>query len=64
MALALTKQAVNRAQDAMGFRQGIETAFAFHQLAHAHSSEVSGDPLLNETPESMARAARSKRDGS
>jgi enoyl-CoA hydratase len=60
MALALTKQAVNRAQDGMGFRLGIDTAFALHQLAHAHSSEVSGDPLHNETPGSMARAARPK----
>ena len=44
--LALVKQAVNRSQDAMGFRDGMATAFALHQLAHAHASEVSGDPLL------------------
>jgi enoyl-CoA hydratase len=58
MALALTKQAVNRAQDAMGFRQGIETAFALHQLSHAHALEVSGNPILNVTPKSMADAAK------
>jgi enoyl-CoA hydratase len=58
MALALTKQAVNRAQDAMGFRQGMETAFALHQLSHAHALEVSGNPILNVTPRSMAEAGR------
>jgi hypothetical protein len=40
----------------MGFRQGIATAYALHQLAHAHSSEVSGDPLLGQN-------ARTIRDG-
>jgi len=54
MALALAKQAVNRAQDAMGFRQGIETAFALHQLAHAHAQEISGHHLLGATATSMA----------
>jgi len=53
MALALTKQAVNRAQDAMGFRLGMETAFALHQLAHAHAAEASGDPILGQTARTM-----------
>jgi enoyl-CoA hydratase len=57
MALALTKQAVNRSQDAMGYRLGMDIAFGLHQLAHAHATEVSGDPLLGATPESMRRGA-------
>jgi enoyl-CoA hydratase len=51
--LALVKQAVNRSQDAMGFREGIANAFALHQLAHAHSAEVSGDPLLGQTARTL-----------
>ncbi len=55
--LALVKQSVNRAQDAMGFRDGMATAFALHQLAHAHSSEVSGDPLLGQTARTIRDSA-------
>lgn len=41
-ALALTKTAVNRAQDAMGYHVGIDSVFALHQLAHSHNAETSG----------------------
>jgi enoyl-CoA hydratase len=57
-ALALAKQSVNRAEDAMGLRQGLETSFALHQLAHAHAVEVSGSPILAATPKSMASDAK------
>jgi enoyl-CoA hydratase len=57
LALALAKQCVNRAEDAMGLRQGLETSFALHQLAHAHAVEVSGSPILAATPKTMAAGA-------
>lgn len=41
-ALAITKVAVNRAQDAMGFHIGIDSVFGLHQLAHSHNAEISG----------------------
>jgi enoyl-CoA hydratase len=36
-ALKLVKEAVNAAQDAMGRRQAMQTAFALHQLAHLNN---------------------------
>ena len=60
MALALTKKAVNFAEDAMGLREGIDHSFALHQLAHASSAEVSGgDAILGATPASMKQPDRS-----
>lgn len=54
-ALALAKQSVNRCEDAMGLRTGLETTFALHQLAHAHAKDVSGSPILAATPARMAQ---------
>ncbi|MGI8609063.1 MAG: enoyl-CoA hydratase [Candidatus Dormibacteria bacterium] len=57
MALALTKKAVNFAEDEMGLRAGIDHSFALHQLAHASSAEVSGgDAILGATPASLKQA--------
>lgn len=47
-ALALTKSALNQAEDAMGMREGIDGAFALHQLSHAHNINVSGSPILGD----------------
>jgi enoyl-CoA hydratase len=54
--LALTKKAVNQAEDLMGMRSGMDAAFALHHLAHAHNAEVSADSLAGQD-------ARSMRDG-
>lgn len=43
LGLALTKRAINHAEDLMGMHSGIEAAFALHHLAHAHNVEVRGD---------------------
>lgn len=60
LALALTKKAINFAEDAMGLREGIDHSFALHQLAHAASAEVSGgDAIRGATPASMKSAATS-----
>jgi enoyl-CoA hydratase len=54
--LALTKKAVNQAEDLMGLRSGMDAAFGLHHFAHAHNAEVSSDPLAGQD-------ARSMRDG-
>jgi enoyl-CoA hydratase len=43
--LALAKRAVNSCEDQMGLRQGMESVFGLHHLAHAHNAEVRGDSL-------------------
>ena len=40
LGLALTKKAINHAEDLMGLRSGMDTAFALHQLGHSHAGEV------------------------
>jgi enoyl-CoA hydratase len=56
--LALTKKAINEAEDAMGMRAGIELAFSLHHVAHAHNAEVTqGDHLGGQTVESLRRSA-------
>jgi enoyl-CoA hydratase len=62
MALTLAKKAINFAEDAMGLREGIDHSFALHQLAHAHSAEVSGgDAILGATPASLKQAEQGRR---
>jgi enoyl-CoA hydratase len=56
--LALTKKAINEAEDQMGMRSGIELAFSLHHVAHAHNSEVTqGDHLGGVTVDSLRRSA-------
>jgi enoyl-CoA hydratase len=55
--LAMTKKAVNVAEDEMGMRNGIEHAFALHQLTHAHNTNVCGYPVLVQSPEGMKEKA-------
>lgn len=57
LGLALTKKAVNQAEDLMGLQSGIDSAFGLHHLAHAHNVEVSGDSV-------GGLDARSMRNGS
>ncbi len=57
--LALTKKAVNQAEDQMGMRTGMDAAFGLHHFAHAHNAEVSnGDSLGGQDAKSMANAAK------
>jgi enoyl-CoA hydratase len=49
LGLALTKLAVNHAEDAMGFRTGMDAAFALHQLGHAHNVESTGSSIRDRT---------------
>lgn len=54
--LALTKKAVNQAEDLMGLRAGMDSVFGLHHLAHAHNAEVGGDSLAGQTARSMRDA--------
>jgi enoyl-CoA hydratase len=56
LGLALAKKAVNQAEDLMGLHSGLDAAFGWHHLGHAHNAEVSGDSLAGHD-------ARSMRDG-
>lgn len=51
--LALAKKAVNQAEDLMGLRNGMDSAFALHHLAHAHNAETTGDSLGGHNAHSM-----------
>jgi len=58
MALTLAKKAVNFAEDEMGLRASIDHSFGLHQLAHAHSAEISGgNAIMGVTPQSMKERA-------
>jgi enoyl-CoA hydratase len=43
--LALTKKAINQAEDLQGMRAGMDSVFGLHHFAHAHNAEVSTDSL-------------------
>ena len=51
--LALTKRAVNQAEDLMGMRSGMDSVFGLHHFAHAHNAEVSTDSLAGLDARSM-----------
>jgi enoyl-CoA hydratase len=52
--LALTKKAVNQAEDQQGMRAGMDSVFGLHHFAHAHNAEVSTDSLGGLDAKSMA----------
>ncbi|MFI6043051.1 enoyl-CoA hydratase [Nocardia sp. NPDC051321] len=51
--LALTKKAVNQAEDLMGMRTGMDSVFGLHHFAHAHNAEVGADSLGGMNAKSM-----------
>jgi enoyl-CoA hydratase len=62
LGLALTKKAVNQAEDAMGLQIGMDSVFGLHHLAHAHNAETAADPLGGQDARSM-RDARTAQEG-
>jgi enoyl-CoA hydratase len=54
--LALTKQAINQAEDRQGLRDAMDGAFALHHLAHAHNALSSEDHLQGQDAKSMAKS--------
>ncbi|MEU2838208.1 enoyl-CoA hydratase [Streptomyces sp. NPDC007076] len=45
LGLALTKRAVNQAEDLQGLHTGLDSVFGLHHLAHAHNAETASDAL-------------------
>jgi enoyl-CoA hydratase len=45
LGLALTKRAVNQAEDLQGLHTGMDSVFGLHHLAHAHNAETAADSL-------------------
>ncbi len=58
LGLALTKMAVNQAEDLMGMRAGMDAAFGLHHVAHAHNAEAGGDHLAGHDARSMRDSQR------
>lgn len=54
LALALTKKAVNQAEDRMGLRDTMDATFALHHLAHAHNTLTTPDHLAGQDAKTMA----------
>jgi enoyl-CoA hydratase len=57
-ALALTKKAINQAEDRMGLRDTMDATYALHHLAHAHNSLTSPDHLAGQDAKSMAKTLK------
>ena len=58
MGLALTKQVLNRIEELQGLRAGIDLAFGYHHLAHAHNQAQGGDAIGGQDLRSMAAASK------
>ena len=58
MGLALTKQAVNHAEDLQGKRAAMDAAFGWHHFAHAHNQLISDNNLGGYDARSFAAAQR------
>jgi enoyl-CoA hydratase len=63
MGLALTKKALNQAEDLMGQAAGMDSVFGLHHLAHAHNAEVGIDSLAGQDARSMRDARRGAEGG-
>lgn len=55
-ALALTKQAINQAEDRMGLRDTMDATYGLHHLAHAHMAMTSADHIGGQDAKSMKKA--------
>jgi len=58
--LALTKKAVNQAEDLQGMRTGMDSVFGLHHFAHAHNAEVGKDSLAGMDARSMRDSAEQR----
>jgi enoyl-CoA hydratase len=56
--LALAKKAVNQAEDLMGMRSGMDSAFGLHHFAHSHNAETQEDSLGGQDARSMRDSNR------
>ncbi|CAM5644312.1 enoyl-CoA hydratase [Streptomyces pilosus] len=58
--LALTKKAINQAEDLQGMRSGMDSVFGLHHAAHAHNAEVGTDSLAGMDARAMRDASARK----
>ncbi|MDI3408108.1 enoyl-CoA hydratase [Streptomyces cavernicola] len=58
LGLALTKRAVNQAEDLQGLHTGLDSVFGLHHVAHAHNAETAKDSLGGMDVRAMKEAAR------
>ena len=58
--LALTKMAINQAEDRMGLRDSMDAAYGLHHLAHAHNTLSSDDYIGGEDVASMKKGLEEK----
>jgi enoyl-CoA hydratase len=56
--LALTKKAINQAEDRMGLRDSMDATYGLHHLAHAHNQMTSDDHLAGQDAKSMAKSGK------
>ncbi|MFZ3556845.1 enoyl-CoA hydratase [Streptomyces sp. BH055] len=56
LGLALTKRAVNQAEDLQGLHAGMDSVFGLHHLAHAHNAETAADSLGGMDVHAMKKA--------
>jgi enoyl-CoA hydratase len=61
--LALTKKAINQAEDLMGLSTGMDSVFGLHHFAHAHNAEVGRDSLAGQDARSMRDSRRGAEGG-
>ncbi len=54
LGLMLSKKAVNQAEEIIGLRNSIDSAFGLHHAAHAHNAEVGKDSLAGLDARDMA----------
>jgi enoyl-CoA hydratase len=54
--LALTKKAVNQAEDIMGLQTGMDSVFGLHHFGHAHNAETGADSLAGMDARTMRDA--------
>ena len=57
-ALALTKKAVNQAEDRMGLRDVMDAVYGLHHLAHAHLAMTEEDHIGGQDAKSMKNAMK------
>jgi enoyl-CoA hydratase len=62
--LALAKRAVNQCEDQMGMRNGMDSVFGLHHVAHAHNAETGADSLAGMDARSMKAAGAGGTGGS
>ncbi|MFC8676918.1 enoyl-CoA hydratase [Streptomyces griseorubiginosus] len=61
--LALTKRAINQAEDLQGLRSGMDSVFGLHHAAHSHNAEVSVDSLAGMDARAMRDSGRQTAGG-